>query len=78
LSKAIVRPFLRGLVAALLPVVVVVALWWTLIAPSNTRDWTIDAATSGRLRRLVMLSGNGMGQCASARGRIRLARDAAV
>jgi hypothetical protein len=75
LSKAIVRPFLRGLVAALLPVVVV-ALWWTLIAPSNTRDWTIGAATSGRLRRLVMLSGNGMGQCASERGRIRLARDA--
>jgi hypothetical protein len=40
---SLVRPYLRGLVAALLPVVVV-ALWWISIAPSNTRDWTPDVA----------------------------------
>jgi hypothetical protein len=44
---ALVRPFLKGLVAALLPVVVV-ALWWTSIAPSNTRDWTPDVARTAR------------------------------
>jgi hypothetical protein len=42
-----VRPFLRGLVAALVPVIVV-ALWWTAIAPSNTRDWTPDVARTAR------------------------------
>lgn len=38
-----VRPFRRGLVAASVPVVVV-ALWWASIRPSNTRDWTPDVA----------------------------------
>jgi Domain of unknown function (DUF4105) len=38
-----IRPVLRGLVVALLPVVAV-ALWWTSIPPSNTRDWTPDVA----------------------------------
>jgi len=47
LFTAFVRPFLRGMVAAILPVVVV-ALWWTSIAPSNTRDWTPDAARTAR------------------------------
>jgi Domain of unknown function (DUF4105) len=45
--SALVRPFLKGLVAALLPVVVV-ALWWTSIAPSNARDWTPDVARTAR------------------------------
>ena len=43
LFAARVRPFLRGLVVALLPIVAV-ALWWTSIPPSNTRDWTADVA----------------------------------
>jgi len=40
---SLVRPFLRGLVAALLPAVVV-ALWWISIAPSNSGDWAPDVA----------------------------------
>ncbi|MGD0075509.1 MAG: DUF4105 domain-containing protein [Candidatus Binataceae bacterium] len=44
---ALVRPFLRGLVAALLPVVAV-ALWWASISPSNTRDWSPDVARTAR------------------------------
>ena len=44
---ALIRPFLRGLVAALVPVVAV-ALWWASIAPSNTRDWTPDVARTAR------------------------------
>src|ERR1700676_1976298 len=40
---AIVRPLLRGLALALFPVIVV-ALWWTAIPASNTRDWTPDVA----------------------------------
>ena len=47
LFTALVRPFLRGLVDAMLPVVVVV-LWWTSIVPSNTRDWTPDVARTAR------------------------------
>jgi hypothetical protein len=47
LLAASVRPFLRGLVAALLPVVAV-ALWWTSIPPSNTHDWTPDVARTAR------------------------------
>ncbi len=47
LLTAFVRPFLRGLVATLLPVVTV-ALWWTSIPPSNTRDWTPDVARTAR------------------------------
>jgi hypothetical protein len=39
----IVRPFSRGLAVALLPVGAV-ALWWTSIPPSNTRDWAPDVA----------------------------------
>jgi hypothetical protein len=41
------RPLLRGLVVALFPVIVV-ALWWTAIAASNTRDWTPDVARTAR------------------------------
>jgi len=37
----------RGLVVALMPVVLV-ALWWTAIPPSNTRDWTPDVARTAR------------------------------
>ena len=44
---SIVRPLLRGLVVALFPVIVV-ALWWTAIPPSNTRDWTPDVARTAR------------------------------
>ena len=47
LLTAFVRPFLRGLVATLLPVVAA-ALWWTSIPPSNTRDWTPDVARTAR------------------------------
>ncbi len=47
LLAALVRPFLRGLVAALLPVVAV-ALWWVSIPPSNTRDWNPDVARTAR------------------------------
>jgi hypothetical protein len=45
---AIVRPLLRGLVVAVFPVIVV-ALWWTSIPPSNTRDWTPDVARTARV-----------------------------
>src|SRR5208282_5751136 len=47
LLAALVRPFLRGLAVALLPVAAVV-LWWTSIPPSNTRDWTPEAARTAR------------------------------
>jgi hypothetical protein len=47
LSIALVRPFARGLAAAILPVVAV-ALWWTFIPASNTRDWTPDVARTAR------------------------------
>jgi hypothetical protein len=43
----LVRPLFRGLVVALMPVVLV-ALWWTAIPPSNTRDWTPDVARTAR------------------------------
>jgi len=39
----LVRPFLRGLLAALL-LVVAVARWWPSIPPNNTRDRTPDVA----------------------------------
>ena len=42
-----IRPLLRGLVVALFPVIVV-ALWWTSIPASNTRDWTPDVARTAR------------------------------
>jgi hypothetical protein len=42
-----VRPLLRGLVVAVFPVIVV-ALWWTAIPASNTRDWTPDVARTAR------------------------------
>jgi hypothetical protein len=38
---------LRGLLAAILPVVAV-ALWWASIAPSNFRNWTPDVARTAR------------------------------
>jgi hypothetical protein len=44
---AIVRPILRGLVVALFPVIVI-ALWWTSMPPSNTRDWIPDVARTAR------------------------------
>jgi hypothetical protein len=44
---ALMRPLLRGLVIALFPVIVV-ALWWTSIPASNTRDWTPDVARTAR------------------------------
>jgi uncharacterized protein DUF4105 len=44
---ALVRPLLRGLVVALFPVIVV-ALWWTSIPPSNTRDWAPEVARTAR------------------------------
>jgi hypothetical protein len=47
LSLALVRPVLRGLAVSLLSIVAVV-LWWTSIAPSNTRDWTPDVARTAR------------------------------
>jgi hypothetical protein len=47
LMAAAVRPFSRGLVVALAPVVVV-ALWWTSIPPSNNRDWMPDVARCAR------------------------------
>jgi hypothetical protein len=47
LLAALVRPFVRGLVAALLPVVAVV-LWWASIPASNTRDWSPDVSRTAR------------------------------
>lgn len=47
LSLALVRPLLRGLAISVLPIVAV-ALWWSSIAPSNTRDWTPDVARTAR------------------------------
>lgn len=47
LLAALVRPFLKGLVAALLPVVAV-AVWWASIPPGNTRDWSPDVARTAR------------------------------
>jgi uncharacterized protein DUF4105 len=47
LLAALVRPFLRGLLAAILPVVLV-ALWWASLAPSNSRDWAPDVARTAR------------------------------
>jgi hypothetical protein len=47
LLAALVRPFLRGLLAASLPVVLV-ALWWASIAPSNSRDWSPDVARTAQ------------------------------
>jgi hypothetical protein len=38
---------LRGLLAASLPVVLV-ALWWASIAPSNSRDWSPDVARTAQ------------------------------
>jgi hypothetical protein len=47
LSLALIRPLLRGLALAVLPIVIV-ALWWASIPPSNTRDWTPDVARTAR------------------------------
>ncbi len=47
LSLALIRPLLRGLAVSLLPIVAV-ALWWSSILPSNTRDWTPDVARTAR------------------------------
>jgi hypothetical protein len=47
LFVAVVQPFLRGLAVTLLPVAAV-ALWWTSIPPSNSRDWAPDVARTAR------------------------------
>jgi hypothetical protein len=47
LLLALVRPFLRGLLVALLPIVAV-AVWWGSIPPSNARDWSPDVAHTAR------------------------------
>ncbi|MGA7869612.1 MAG: DUF4105 domain-containing protein [Candidatus Binatus sp.] len=47
LLASLVRPFLRGLLIALLPMVAVV-LWWTSIPPSNARNWSPDVARTAR------------------------------
>jgi len=47
LLTILVRPLLRGLAVALLPIAAV-ALWWTSIPPSNTRDWAPDVARTAR------------------------------
>jgi hypothetical protein len=47
LLAAFVRPLLRGLLIALMPVLVV-ALWWISILPSNNRDWSPDVARTAR------------------------------
>jgi hypothetical protein len=41
------RPVLRGLLAALLPVLVVF-FWWISLAPTNFRDWALDVARPAR------------------------------
>jgi hypothetical protein len=47
LLVVLVRPLLRGLTSALLPIVAV-ALWWISIPPSNTRNWAPDVARTPR------------------------------
>jgi hypothetical protein len=47
LLAARVRPFWRGLPAALLPVILV-ALWWASLAPSNSRNWAPDVARTAQ------------------------------
>ena len=47
LSLALIRPLLRGLAISVLPIVAV-ALWWSSIPPSNSRDWTPDVARTAR------------------------------
>ena len=47
LLLALIRPLLRGLAISVLPIVIV-ALWWSSIPPSNTRDWTPDVARTAR------------------------------
>ncbi len=48
LLVTLVRPFRRGLLVALLPVVAVI-LWWTSIAPSNSRTWSPEVARVARV-----------------------------
>src|SRR5258708_4601973 len=47
LLVAFVRPLLIGLMAALLPVVIII-IWWISIPPTNSRDWTPDVARTAR------------------------------
>jgi hypothetical protein len=47
LSLALIRPLLRGLAISVLPIVAI-ALWWSSIPPSNSRDWTPDVARTAR------------------------------
>src|ERR1700720_4415991 len=47
LLAALVRPFLRGLALALLPVATI-ALSWMSVPPSNARDWAPDVARTAR------------------------------
>jgi hypothetical protein len=47
LLAILVRPFLRGLLAASL-LVILIALWWSSLAPSNFRDWSPDVARTAQ------------------------------
>ncbi|HUO06086.1 MAG TPA: DUF4105 domain-containing protein [Candidatus Binataceae bacterium] len=47
LLAAFIRPLARGLSAGLLPVVVV-AVWWASISPTNIRNWSPDVARNAR------------------------------
>jgi hypothetical protein len=47
LLAGLVRPFLRGLLAASLPVVLV-ASWWASLAPSNDRNWAPEVARTAQ------------------------------
>jgi hypothetical protein len=47
LSGVLIRPFLRALATALLPLAAV-TLWWTSIPPSNTHNWSPDVALTAR------------------------------
>ena len=43
----LVRPFYRSMIAAVIPVVIV-AVWWMSLAPSNDRNWTPDLSRVAR------------------------------
>jgi hypothetical protein len=47
LLAALVRPYSRGLLAAIFPAFLV-AIWWVSIAPSNSRNWTPEVARTAQ------------------------------